>query len=244
MERRDDGVRRLVPDVQAARGAEAEGRQGDEAGARTVRRKRTDHARADRGEVEGGMNENTTTEGEKMDKERIAELCKEYEESPEGLREEIANLRSHIARLESRVGGLEAQAAAQAGGVVVPGLTDESIRYEWCRLHLGIEGDPDESAYSAFEEGARQGYSLAASRARALPASRVLRDGEARIGAEELAVLREVVRLVAEARERCDKRPRGAGGQRMPDEIDDLLCRLYEIGAHPALRAQATEGGA
>jgi hypothetical protein len=57
---------------------------------------------------------------------------------------------------------------------------------------------------------------------------------EERIGAEELAVLREVVRLVDEARQRYDKHPRGAGGQRMPDEIDGLLCRLYEMGAHPA----------
>lgn len=54
---------------------------------------------------------------------------------------------------------------------------------------------------------------------------------------EELAVLREIVCLLDEARQRYDKHPRGAGGQRMPDEIDDLLCRLYEMGAHPASRA-------
>ena len=53
---------------------------------------------------------------------------------------------------------------------------------------------------------------------------------------EELAVLREIVRLLDEARQRYDRHPRGAGGQRMPDEIDDLLCRLYEMGAHPAVR--------
>lgn len=51
---------------------------------------------------------------------------------------------------------------------------------------------------------------------------------------EELAALREIVRLLDEARQRYDKHPRGAGGQRMPDEIDDLLCRLYEVGVHPA----------
>lgn len=52
--------------------------------------------------------------------------------------------------------------------------------------------------------------------------------------AEELATLREIVRLLDEARERYAKHPRGAGGQRMADEIDKLLCRLYEMGAHPA----------
>ena len=53
----------------------------------------------------------------------------------------------------------------------------------------------------------------------------------------ELETLREIVRLLDEIRERSAKRPRGAGGQRMADEIDELLCRLYEMGAHPALRA-------
>ena len=62
---------------------------------------------------------------------------------------------------------------------------------------------------------------------------------------EELATLREIVRLLDEARERYAKHPRGAGGQRMADEIDELLCRLYEMGAHPALRAgEAGKGGA
>lgn len=65
--------------------------------------------------------------------------------------------------------------------------------------------------------------------------TRLEADG-ARIGAEELAVLREIARLLDEARQRYDKHPRGAGGQRMPDEIDGLLCRLYEMGAHPASR--------
>lgn len=64
---------------------------------------------------------------------------------------------------------------------------------------------------------------------RDLPASDV-----APVPMEELAVLREIVRLLDEVRQRYDKHPRGAGGQRMPDEIDDLLCRLYEMGAHPA----------
>lgn len=51
---------------------------------------------------------------------------------------------------------------------------------------------------------------------------------------EELETLRRIVLLLDEVRQRYDKHPRGAGGQRMPDEIDDLLCRLYEMGAHPA----------
>lgn len=48
----------------------------------------------------------------------------------------------------------------QADAVVA--LTDDMIRREWCNLHSGVEGDPDESAYSAFEEGVRQGFSLRA----------------------------------------------------------------------------------
>ena len=61
----------------------------------------------------------------------------------------------------------------------------------------------------------------------------------------ELEALREIVRLLDEARERYAKHPRGAGGQRMADEIDELLCRLYEMGAHPALRSgEAGKGGA
>ena len=61
----------------------------------------------------------------------------------------------------------------------------------------------------------------------------------------ELETLREIARLLNDARERYAKHPRGAGGQRMADEIDELLCRLYEMGAHPALRSgEAGEGGA
>lgn len=62
---------------------------------------------------------------------------------------------------------------------------------------------------------------------------------------EELAVLREIVRLLDEARQRYARIPRAGAATRMGDEIDELLNKLYEIGAHPALRSgEAGEGGA
>lgn len=59
-------------------------------------------------------------------------------------------------------GVVASSSAPVVGGV--PELTEELIRYEWCRLHRGIEGEPDEGAFSSFEEGVKQGYDLAASR--------------------------------------------------------------------------------
>ena len=62
---------------------------------------------------------------------------------------------------------------------------------------------------------------------------------------KELAALREIVRLLDEARQRYARIPRAGAATRMGDEIDNLLCRLYEIGAHSALRSgEAGEGGA
>lgn len=71
--------------------------------------------------------------------------------------------------------------APVVGGV--PELTDEAILYEWCRLHRGVEGDPDEGAFDSFEEGVRQGYALAASRLPALKPGEV--EAAARIAVYE-----------------------------------------------------------
>lgn len=67
--------------------------------------------------------------------------------------QELEGLRADVERLK-------------AAPVVAPGPTDEEIWYEWCRLHRGIEGDPDEDAFSSFEEGVKQGYALLVSRLR------------------------------------------------------------------------------
>jgi hypothetical protein len=107
---------------------------------------------------------------------------------------------------------------------VVGGVPDLTIDHEmvWA-INYYKEGDFDSTVF-------RAGWYALASR---LPA---LKPGEV----EELAILREIVRMLDEARERNRRRPRGAGAPPMGDEIDDLLHRLCEIGAHPAMRAQPT----
>ncbi len=60
---------------------------------------------------------------------------------------------------------------------------------------------------------------------------------------EELTILREIVRLVDDARERIRQRPRGAGAPPMGDEIDDLICRLHEIRTQPPPTMEAAENG-
>ncbi len=106
--------------------------------------------------------------------------------------------------------------------------TFEDDELEICYgLVLGRGVVSSESPYNDFKPLILQ------ERASRLPA---LKPGEV----EELAILREIVRMLDEARERNRRRPRGAGAPPMGDEIDDLLHRLYEIGAHPAMRAQPT----
>ncbi len=120
---------------------------------------------------------------------------------------------------------LRSSPAQVVGGV--PELTkdDLSEACEWTRAR-GFDGWPE----LEIEETVANLNKLIAAR---LPA---LKPGEV----EELAILREIVRMLDEARERNRRRPRGAGAPPMGDEIDDLLHRLYEIGAHPAMRAQPT----
>lgn len=51
---------------------------------------------------------------------------------------------------------------------------------------------------------------------------------------DELATLREIVRLLDEARQRYARVPRAGAATSMGDEIDELLNQLFEMGAHPA----------
>ena len=84
-----------------------------------------------------------------------------------------------------------------------------------------------------------------AANARLLAAVRHPAPDVALVPREELATLREIVRLLDEARQRYARIPRAGAATRMGDEIDDLLHDLYEMGAHPALRSgEAGEGGA
>ena len=117
---------------------------------------------------------------------------------------------------------------AVAPAAVVPELTDEDIRREWAALHTGIDGDPDESALSAFEEGVKQGYSLAASRARAIPADRVLGEGMVAVDLAELEALREFHDTYTEDGEY---------------DLDEFLQKMNSVsGKITALRA--SQGGA
>lgn len=54
------------------------------------------------------------------------------------------------------------------------------------------------------------------------------------MGSEEVPILREIVRLLDEARQRYARAPRAGAATSMGDEIDELLNQLFEMGAHPA----------
>lgn len=54
------------------------------------------------------------------------------------------------------------------------------------------------------------------------------------MGSEEVPILREIVRLLDEARQRYARVPRAGAATSMGDEIDELLNQLFEMGAHPA----------
>lgn len=123
-------------------------------------------------------------------------------------------LRSVAIAAAERIGELEAQAAAQAGSVVVPeqDLTRTDLTVIWHEVGLVHHGDPDVRAYG--DRVANLGYKLGLHRA-----SRVLGDVEA-------------LRRFAE---RCAQR------DHQPDEhIGDAKCIACE--AEDALRAD--KGGA
>lgn len=129
--------------------------------------------------------------------------------------------------------------------VEVPEITPSDIDAAW---NAYVEANPDilpaddavetEWLLEIYAHGMREGAKIATPRP--ISSDRVLKEGEV----EELRILREIVQILDEKREANAKRP-CVGGQRMPDEIDNLLCELLEIRAHPVLRSQrAAERGA
>ena len=73
---------------------------------------------------------------------------------------------THVAILAREVVRLR-----EARAVVVPELTDRDLYDTWLKCDYGLEEEP------IYHEGVRDGYKLAVSRARSVPADRALADG-------------------------------------------------------------------
>ena len=156
------------------------------------------------------------------DKEIVRELVRDIRDS---LRAELGSLRSAPVAVE------------------VPELTERDEELLRC-VERALDKSP--SMFDGYMGDGMRAWeaSIALDSAirvgRAIPSDRVLKEGER----EELDILRQVAKLIDDKRN-AQWEKRGAGPcQRMPDEIDNLLCDWYEIQAQRefnALRSQRTE---
>lgn len=91
---------------------------------------------------------------------------------------------THVAILAREVARLREPPA-----VVVPELTDRDLYDTWLKCDYGLEEEP------IYHEGVRDGYKLAVSRARSIPADRVLGEGMVGVDREELIALETLEKL-------------------------------------------------
>ena len=107
--------------------------------------------------------------------------------------------------------------------------------------HVGLEGAFSAGDIRVFFAGAKACHGWISKEVHPIPSDRVLKEGER----EELEILRQVAKLVDDKRN-AQWEKRGAGPcQRVPDEIDNLLCDWHEIRAQRefnALRSATNEG--
>lgn len=160
----------------------------------------------------------------------------EYAESPEGFREHIAELQAELATARAELQRGQGWVPNVCGLLPCPCCGSEPVvetgrgggKYiectePRCRLSTPIIFPCGDDVRALLVE-------IWNKRASRLPS---IKEGEV-VPMEELATLREIVRLLDEARQRYARVPRAGAATSMGDEIDELLCRLYEMGAHPA----------